>query len=146
MAKAMKIVVETVLNLEDKNALLNADELMNVKKLSDLDQSCLDGLFRWYRRKQGWRMPLREFKGHDKLLEAKLLEPFSGGGGFEANLRLLTKGEINTVATKNEHRQKYRKNMATLQDRMRADYATNTKALLAQLHRLRDWSDKSRNS
>ena len=130
MVKVVRLMVTETIENEAKRKLLDSDAMKTIEKFGDLAEGALDGLLRWYRRRQGWREKLKSMsdQNHQSLIDAGLIEPFEGGESFEQNLKSLKKTELYTVATRMNIEKKHRKTMDSLKQKMMHDFKTYTKS------------------
>ena len=132
MVTVVRLLLSIVLKSKSKQKLLDKETIEIIKKLKDLNNTSLDGILRWYRRRQGWREKLRHVSDdiHKELVESEMVEVYSDQEetNFEQNLRTLNMKELYAVATKMNIEKKHRKTMDTLRQKMMHDYQTFTKS------------------
>ena len=132
MVTVVRLLLSSVLKSKSKQKLLDKDTISIIKKMDDFDDNSLDGLLRWYRRRQGWREKMKYISEsiNNELIETKMIEVYSDQeeNNFEQNLRTLNKGELYAVATRMNIEKKHRKSMDILRQKMMHDYQTFTKS------------------
>ena len=132
MVTVVRLLLSSVLKSKSKQKLLDKDTISIIKKMNDFDDTSLDGLLRWYRRRQGWREKMKYISDsiNNELIETKMIEIYSEKeeNNFEQNLRTLNKGELYAVATRMNIEKKHRKSMDILRQKMMHDYQTFTKS------------------
>ena len=103
------------------------NEIENIVSMSNLE---IYDLLRWYRRSPGWKHKFKDnFElGFEKLKKYELLSELeeSDAVDFENLVELLSKEELDRVATKFHVDKKYRKNMHSIKDKLMQEHANST--------------------
>jgi len=133
LSKFFDEMLDDVQNDADKWNLLHdksQDVLLKIKEM--LKKQDVDELLRWYKRKPGWRKPLRlsDHESFQKLIEQKLILTIGKDAEveFEEMLKLMSKDDLDSIAKTMMIDKKYRKNMETLKAKLLADFKTFTKS------------------